>query len=58
VTDEPIDIPTIEVGGLSPADIDSLGGSVLGCALRRLEADASAGGSGSSTPLAAFSDLV
>jgi hypothetical protein len=58
MTDERIDIVTIEVGGLSPADIDSLDGSVLGGALRRLEADSGGGGSGTSTPIAAFQDFV
>jgi hypothetical protein len=58
MTDKPSDIVPIEVGGLSPADIDSLGGSVLGVALRRLEAEGSGGASGTSIPIASFSDFV
>jgi hypothetical protein len=56
MTDEPVDIAIIEVGKLSPADMDSLGDSVLGAALRRLEADD--GASETSTPIASFSDFV
>jgi hypothetical protein len=56
MTDEQTHIPTVEMGGVSPADIDSLGESVLGRALRWLEAGGSDGGSGSSTPIAAFQD--
>jgi|HubBroStandDraft_6_1064221.scaffolds.fasta_scaffold431285_1 hypothetical protein len=58
MTDESMDIATIEVVGLSPADMDSLGGSVLGGALRRLEADGTSEGSGTSTPIASFQDFV
>jgi FXSXX-COOH protein len=59
MTDEPpMDIATIEVGRLSPADMDSLGDSVLGAALRRLEADDGDGASETSTPIASFSDFV
>ncbi len=58
MTDERVDIAIIEVGRLSPADVDSLGDSVLGGALRRLEADGSRGGSGASTPIAAFQDCL
>jgi hypothetical protein len=58
MTDERIDVVLVEAAWLSPADIDSLGDSVLGGALRRLEADSSGGGSGTGIPIAAFQDSV
>lgn len=60
VTDEQIDTSTIEVGRLSSADVEELGESVLGGAVRRRlkEGEGSVGVWSASNPIAAFQDSI
>jgi hypothetical protein len=57
LTDQRLEALTIDAERLSPADVESLGESVLGRALRRREAG-SGGYSPNGAPIAEFQDLM
>lgn len=56
--EERLESVTVDTGSLSPADIESLGDSVLAHALRWREAEDSGAGSAVGNPIASFTDSI
>ena len=56
-----VDLGVVQIGWMSPAEVEELGDTVLGHAVRRrrsIEAEGNARGFGVSTSIAAFNDSV